>query len=376
MKRFLFGSTPLYSNLLLASSSLFTTARTFTSGSTASFVTTSSPSLTGRTITRGNLHSSLTATVRNNNAVGASLLYPTNTRTMFSFEFQKKLPFTLTGPPIRDLCSPGKCQFGSEPQSVPLLEKFPVSSTSAVLRFGLPNEQQPLNLSTCACILAQAEINGETVVRPYTPISTNAQTGSFDLLIKNYGEHGTMSPYIHNLKIGDRIAFKHIDGNVKIQAEQFDDTDRILMLVGGTGITPMIQALHAILGQNKNEAKTKKHVTMFYGSRNSQDILGQELLDQWASDHKDQFSLHHVLSEEPDDSNWTGLRGMISKEVILQYFEKNADKDGHGDKNAVRVFVCGPPPLYKALSGPRDEKDQMSGVLKELGYTAEQVYKF
>jgi hypothetical protein len=34
-----------------------------------------------------------------------------------------------------------------------------------------------------------------------------------------------------------------------------------------------------------------------------------------------------------------------------------------------------PPPMYNALTGPREEKE-LSGLLKEMGYKTEQVYKF
>ena len=39
------------------------------------------------------------------------------------------------------------------------------------------------------------------------------------------------------------------------------------------------------------------------------------------------------------------------------------------------IFVCGPPPMYNALCGPRDQKE-LTGALAEMGYTAEMVYKF
>ena len=45
----------------------------------------------------------------------------------------------------------------------------------------------------------------------------------------------------------------------------------------------------------------------------------------------------------------------------------------------IKVFVCGPPPLYKAISGTKTsptEQGELSGILKELGYSQEQVYKF
>lgn len=136
--------------------------------------------------------------------------------SLFSTSFYRtmaKLPSTLTGPPKASLVPPGKCQFGEEFTSVPLLETFKVSDTSAVFRFGLPDPTKPLNLSTCACILAQAETKGENVVRPYTPISTNADSGHFDLLIKDYGSQAKMSHHIHTMEPGDKLNFKHIDGS-------------------------------------------------------------------------------------------------------------------------------------------------------------------
>ena len=40
------------------------------------------------------------------------------------------------------------------------------------------------------------------------------------------------------------------------------------------------------------------------------------------------------------------------------------------------IFVCGPPPMYEALCGPRGADGEYKGVLKELGYPEGNVYKF
>jgi cytochrome-b5 reductase len=144
-----------------------------------------------------------------------------------------KLPSSMTGRPVAALVPPGECQFGQEFTAVPLMQRFSVSKTSSVLRFGLPDPEKSLQLSTCACILANANIDGEDVTRPYTPISTNAAKGHFDLLIKNYGETAKMSRHMHEIQLGDHINFKHIQFNVKIQAPF--DYDHIFMIVGGTG---------------------------------------------------------------------------------------------------------------------------------------------
>lgn len=291
---------------------------------------------------------------------------------------------SLTGSPTRSLVPPGMCQFNDDFTSVPLLERVKVSPTSSVLRFALPDKSLPLNLSTCACILARAKLphnadkdknsdsksdkenNGELedVIRPYTPISTNELKGCFDLLIKDYGENGYMSRHMcHDMKVGDEIDFKHIEFNVKIQAPFRQKT--IVMLVGGTGITPMIQALHAILG-DKDATNT---VIMFYGNKSSDDILGKTMVDSWSKQYGDQFKVHHVLSDEPEDSDWKGERGFISRELIA----KNVPGPEAGDD--LLFFICGPPPMYNALTGPRGD-DEISGALKEMGYTKDQVFKF
>jgi cytochrome-b5 reductase len=214
--------------------------------------------------------------------------------------------------------------------------------------------------------LAQAKIDGEDVIRPYTPISTNALIGCFDLLVKDYGPDAKMSHELcTRMNVGDKVAFKHIDFNVKIQAPFAPKN--ICMLVGGTGITPMIQALHAILG---DDSQKDTRVVMLYGSRTSDDILGREMLDRWCRDYPDRLVVEHVLSHEPETSDWTGLRGYIDASKIQKYFPAASSGDD------VMVFVCGPPPMYDALCGPREEKDVIKGILAELNYQPSQVYKF
>lgn len=276
--------------------------------------------------------------------------------------------------PTLALVPPGNCQFTPDFKSVPLMERHAVSSTSSLLRFRCPDEDKSLGLSTCACVLARAELptvgegdegkGTEEVIRPYTPISTNAQLGSFDLLVKHY-PNGRMSKHLSALPVGSTLDFKHINFNVKLQAPF--KQKHIGMLVGGTGITPMIQALHAILGNPDSESK----VSVLYGSKVESDILGRELLDRWSAKSGDgsRLDVTIVLSDEPSNSKWTGERGYINRQLV----ENNMPAPSFGDD--VILFVCGPPPMYDALCGPRDEKE-VKGLLGEMGYGEGQVYKF
>jgi cytochrome-b5 reductase len=132
----------------------------------------------------------------------------------------------------------------------------------------------------------------------------------------------------------------------------------------------MIQALHAILG---DENSTTEKVKMLYGSRSSNDILGESMLNQWSESHSNKLEVTHVLShEEPDDCKLKSSafkRGFIDRALVEETFpspEKGKD---------VLIFVCGPPVMYDVLCGPRTSKE-VTGILGDIGYTADQVFKF
>jgi len=172
---------------------------------------------------------------------------------------------------------------------------------------------------------------------------------------------GKFSQHLLNLPLGKAVDFKHIKPNVKIQypfGKKF-----VGMICGGTGITPMLQALHAILGT----AGDATAVSMLYGSMHSGDILAGDALDAWAAGSKGRFSLTHVLSREPEGSAWGGARGFIGKDLIAKHLP--------GPSEDCLLVVCGPPPMYASLCGPRDAKE-VTGVLKDLGYRDDQVFKF
>lgn len=237
-----------------------------------------------------------------------------------------------------------------------------MSADTKVFTFATPDESKPLNLPTCACILAQGgkDSDGNPFVRPYTPISTNAMVGEFELMVKIYPE-GNLSQHMNKMNVGDTMEFKHIKFNVKRQYPF--GVKSVGMLVGGTGIAPMIQALHAILGNHEDNTK----VNILYGSQRSDQILCKEILDSWVSNYPNRLSVTHVMSNEPEGSDYDGEMGFITKELI----EKHFDAPG----SDTTIFVCGPPPMYNALCGPREDAE-VTGILADIGYSKEEVSKF
>merc|ERR1712100_555904 len=105
------------------------------------------------------------------------------------------------------------------------------------------------------------------VAKPYNPISSNDVMGYFDLLVKSYPE-GVASKWAGNLKVGDLVGFKQTKAQIKKFQYPFGKKT-ISMLAGGTGITPMYQALLKLVKTPGDETKVK----LIYGNRTPEDIL-------------------------------------------------------------------------------------------------------
>jgi len=232
------------------------------------------------------------------------------------------------------------------------------------VRFALPEEDMVSGLHIASAILTKFKPSDaeKPVLRPYTPISDEDAKGYVDLLVKQY-PNGPMSTHIHSLKPGDKLDVK---GPLPKYPWTANKHEHIGLIAGGTGITPMYQLIRAIF--NNPEDKTK--VTLVFGNVSEEDILLKKELAELENTYPQRFRAFYTLDKPPKE--WVGGSGVVTKELLKTVLPEPKEEN-------FKVFVCGPPGMMGAISGgkksPRDQ-GELSGVLKELGYTAEQVYKF
>jgi cytochrome-b5 reductase len=189
-----------------------------------------------------------------------------------------------------------------------------------------------------------------------------ADKGYLDLIVKKY-PNGPMSTHMHDMIPGQRLDFK---GPLPKYAWETNKHQHIALIAGGTGITPMYQLIRAIF--NNPDDKTK--VTLLFGNVSEEDILLKKELSHLENTYPQRFRAFYVLDKPPP--GWAGGKGFMSKELLKTVLPEPKSEN-------VKVFVCGPPGLYKALSGPKvspQDQGELAGTLKELGYTKDQVYKF
>jgi len=258
-----------------------------------------------------------------------------------------------------------------EYQSFPLVLKKQVTHNTYMFRFGLPHQDMRLGLPVGKHIsLSFTDKEEKQVIRPYTPVSSDAERGHFDLVIKIY-DQGKMSQHLLKLPEGKTIDVRGPLGQIEylgngrfdvkrkyaanpqtyVQKEQ--KIQNVGMIAGGTGLTPMLQIIRDIL---KNSPTDSTRISFIFANVTEADIILREELDGLAKRFPKQFAVYYTL-DKPGD-NWTGGRGFVSAEMIKQNLPPPADDS--------LILVCGPPPMLAFMQKHFD-------LLK---YSEDQVFKY
>lgn len=112
------------------------------------------------------------------------------------------------------------------------------------------------------------------------------------------------------------------------------------MIAGGTGITPMLQVLHAIF----RDVKTKDSTTtasLLFANQTEDDILVREELEALAKEYPTRFTLHYTL-DRPPATGWSGSTGFVNQDMV-----KNHVLSSKSSVADTQVLMCGPPPMIK-----------------------------
>ncbi|NXU58124.1 NB5R3 reductase, partial [Turnix velox] len=262
-----------------------------------------------------------------------------------------------------------------------------VSHDTRRFRFVLPSKDHILGLPIGQHIYLSARIDGALVVRPYTPVSSDDDKGFVDLVVKIYfkGIHpkfphgGKMSQYLDSLKTGDTIDFRGPSGllawfpaffNVfhhtlslslgkfairpEKKAEPVIKTVKYVgMIAGGTGITPMLQIIRAIM-KDKDDP-TICH--LLFANQTEKDILLRSELEEIQIQNPSRFKCWYTLDRAPE--NWDYSQGFVNQDMIRDHLPP--------PQNDVLVLMCGPPPMIQYACIPN---------LDKLGYTKDMRFSF
>lgn len=248
-----------------------------------------------------------------------------------------------------------------------LQAKTVLSRDSFLLDFALQSPEHVLGLPTGKHVFLSAKIGEETVLRRYTPVSSNFDVGCIKFVIKAYPpcdrfpKGGKMSQYLDALKIGDTIDIRGPVGEFDYMSNGKFTVDgeecyakTMNMIAGGTGITPVMQIAAEILRHPKDTTK----MSLIFACREENDLLMRSTLDEWADKFPNKFSVHYILSDNWPKV-WKYSTGFISKDLCK--------KELFGPSDECYNLMCGPPIML--------ERGVMPALLA-LGHAKDKNFSF
>lgn len=180
---------------------------------------------------------------------------------------------------------------------------------------------------------------------PISPADIPGRDGSLELCVRRVGH---VTELLHAARQGDPVGLRGPFG-VGFPVEEMAG-GHILLLAGGLGIAPLRSLLYFLLRQRDRYAT----VTLMYGAREPAAMLFRdELLTLSANRHLQLMLTVDFASEEPPGelNCAVGLLPDLLKGVRL-------------DVSRTWAAVCGPPPLYRCITGE----------LIAMGIPAEQIF--
>lgn len=166
--------------------------------------------------------------------------------------------------------------------------------------------------------------------RPFSIANAPHESGQVQLQVRLV-QGGAATTWLHTqLHTGQKITFSSPYGRFFVRKSRGGP---LLFLAGGTGVSSprgmILDLLHDGYGAP---------VTLVHGVRTAADLYGQAEFTALAAQHSN-FRYIPALSQEPQDSPWSGARGFVH-EVAAETFG--------GDFSGLTAYLCGPPVMIEA----------------------------
>jgi predicted ferric reductase len=142
------------------------------------------------------------------------------------------------------------------------------------------------------------------------------------LTIKQLGDYTRRIP---SLPVGTRAI---LDGPHGIFTARRSRSERVLLIAGGIGITPIRSVAEDLLVAGRD-------AVLVYANRNRGSVVFLDELARLAETGR--LRVIHVMSDDPD---WSGERGTLTGDRVRRLVPDLSERD---------VYLCGPPPMMRIL---------------------------
>ncbi|MFQ5733644.1 MAG: ferredoxin--NADP reductase, partial [Planctomycetaceae bacterium] len=187
---------------------------------------------------------------------------------------------------------------------------------------------------------------GEKPVRRSYTISSPPTQGYYCEISVKREEHGAGSRYLHDVvKEDDTLEVQAPSGKFTFAGKE---SDSIVLIAGGVGITPMMSITRALTDMSWNG-----EIDFIVACHDPEHFIFRDELERMQQRYPN-LRLHVAMSRLKEDGN--GYRaGRLSRELLAEWVPGIATK---------RIHICGPPPMM----------DAVQAMLAELNAPTENIH--
>ncbi|MGH8582881.1 MAG: FAD-binding oxidoreductase [Gammaproteobacteria bacterium] len=190
----------------------------------------------------------------------------------------------------------------------------------------------------CTLVL---NINGNKVVRSYTISSTPTRPFALEVTIKRVADGLVSNWLIDQLKVGDQVEISGPKGKFCLAPGHVPP--KLLFLGAGSGVTPLMSMTRWLA-----DVSAQVDVRFFNSVRTPEDLIFRHEIELITSRYR-QFTPLIVTTTQGKASNWTGIRGRISRAMLEMAVP---------DLHERHVYLCGPDGFMASAKG----------ILMEMGF--------
>lgn len=230
----------------------------------------------------------------------------------------------------------------------------PETEHAVRVRFAIPDElQEKFHFSQGQYLTLRSRVEGEELQRSYSICSAPSE-GFLEVAIKRV-EGGVFSNYANEqLRAGDQIELMPPQGSFNTPLSP-DSARKYLFISAGSGITPVISNIKAIL-----EVEPDSEVTLLFGNQRTNTMMFREDLCFLKNRYLQRFHWVNILSREDQGSDI--LNGRLDNRKGGELNRRLVDLTSFDE-----YFICGPESMISEVSrGLRTVGAQESQIHYEL----------
>ena len=217
------------------------------------------------------------------------------------------------------------------------------TSQAVSILFNVPNEFKDFyKFEAGQYVNLKLTLDGQEIRRAYS-ICSSPNSGELRIAVKAI-KNGLFSKFANNeLKVGSVIEVGTPEGKFTFEPHT-DKQKNYLAFVAGSGITPVMSILQAVLSQ-----EPKSSFVLVFGNKSAQETIFYNKLIELQQKYLGRFFVHFVYSQSKSDES---LFGRIDKSVVNYVMENK-----HVGTVFSKFYLCGPEEMINSVSEVLKEKN-------------------